>query len=102
MHPFIDVLVVAAEKPIAEGRSLADMLRDSFNPEWKSYDAALVDELVTVIKGVVNGTPAEELRAAYNFLVEQHDADPLEEGEELGGPYADIFIDGVLTAIRDR
>ena len=102
MHPFIDVLVVAAQEPAADGRSLADRLRNSFNRKWKSYDGALVDELVAVINGVVSRTPAEELRDAYNFMAEQYGVDPLEEGEELGGPYADIFIDVVLSAIQDR
>jgi hypothetical protein len=100
MHPFIDALVAGAEGPATDGRSLADKLRDSFDPKWKSYDGALIGELATMIDSSVKRTPMDEVRAAYNVVAEWNDVDLLEEGEELGGPYSDMFIDVVLRAIQ--
>ena len=102
MHPFIDVLVATAEKPDADGQSLADRLRDSSNVKWGTYDGALVSELMTMIDGVVDKTPAEEVRAAYNCLAEWDGVDLMEEGEELGGLYSDIFVDIVLDSIKEK
>ena len=102
MHPFIDVLVATAEKPDADGQSLADRLRDSFDGKWGAYDGALVSELMTTIDGVVDKTPAEEVRAVYNRLAEWHGVDLLEEGEELGGAYSDMFVEVVLDSIKEK
>ena len=72
MHPFIDVLLAATERPDKDGQSLADRLHDSFSAKWETYDGTLVNELMTMIDVVVERTPAEEVRAAYSLLAEQH------------------------------
>lgn len=102
MHPFIDVLLAAAEKPDEDGQSLADRIHDSFNAKWGTYNGTLVDELMTLIDAVVDETPAKEVGAAYNLLAEWHGVDSLEEGEELGGPYSDMFVEGVLDAMEEK
>ncbi len=102
MHPFIDVLLAATERPDKDGQSLADRLHDSFSAKWETYDGTLVNELMTMIDVVVERTPAEEVRAAYNLLAEQHGVDSLEEGEEFSGPYSDMFVDAVLDAIKEK
>lgn len=102
MHQFIDVLVATVEKPDADGHSLADRLRDSFDRKRGTYDGALVSELMTTIHGVVHKTPPQEVKAAYNVLAEWHGVDLLEEGEELGGPYFDMFVEVVLDSIKEK
>jgi len=102
MHAFIDVLLAAAEKPDEDGQSLAGRLCDSFNAKWGTYDGTLVNELMTMIDALAEETPAKEVRAAYNLLAEQHDVDSLEEREELGGPYSDMFVDAVLDVIEKK
>ena len=102
MHPFIDVLVATAVKPDTDGQSLADRLRDSFDEKWGTYDGALVNQLMTTIDAVVDKTPAKEVRAAYNVLAEWHGVDLLEEGEELSGPYSDMFVEVVLDSIKEK
>ena len=100
MHPFIDVLLAATERPDKDGQSLADRLHDSFIVKWETYNGNLVDELMTMIDTVVEETPVEEVRDAYNLLAEQHGIDLLEEGEELGGPYSEMFVETVLDMIK--
>ena len=102
MHPFIDVLLAATERPDKDGQGLADRLHDSFSAKWETYDGTLVNELMTMIDVVVEQTPEEEDREAYNLLAEQHGVDPLEKGEKLGGPYSDMFVDAVLDAIKEK
>ena len=102
MHPFIDVLLSATEKPDKDRQSLANRLHSSFNAKWKTYDGIIVGELMAMIDEVVEMTPTEEVRAAYNLLAEQHGVDSLEEGEELGGPYSDMFVETVLDAIKEK
>ena len=102
MHPFIDVLLAEAERPDKDGQSLADRLHDSFSAKRETYNGTLVNELMTMIDVVVERTPIEEVRPAYNLLAEQHGVDSLEEGEELGGPFSDMFVEAVLDAMKDK
>ncbi len=102
MHPFIDRIVEAAEKPGPGGRSLADKLRDSYDARIRTYDGFVVNELIELINALIRETPEEEVRAAYNALAEQEGLTPLEEDEILPGPYADMFIDPVLREIGPR
>jgi hypothetical protein len=102
IHSFIDVLVDMAEKPAADGRSLADRLRRSLDEELGNYDGTLVNELMILIDAVVAKTPAQEVRAAFNAIAGWCDVDLLEDDEELGGPYSDMFVGVVLDAINER
>lgn len=99
MHSFIDCLVEAAEKPGAEGRSLADRIRASYDAEFGTYDGYVINELIAMINRLADETPEEEVRRAFNDIAEQEGLAPLEEGEILLGPYADMFLDVVLAEI---
>ena len=102
MDSFIDRLVEAAAEPVAEGRSLADRIRDSYDAEVGTYDGYVVDDLIAMINRLVDKTPEEEVRHAFNDVARQEGLAPLEEGEILAGPYADMFIDVVLAEIDPR
>ena len=55
---------------------------------------------MAMIDAVVEETPEEEVRETYNLLAEQHGVDSLNKGEELCGPYSDMFVENVLDMIR--
>ncbi|MBM4029256.1 MAG: hypothetical protein FJ280_28240 [Planctomycetes bacterium] len=99
MPSFLDRLAEAAERPGAEGRSLADRIRASYNPEWGTYSGFLVEELMDLIDAMVDEASEEEVRCAYNILAEQEGLEPLEEGEMLCGPWADGFVEAVMEEI---
>jgi len=102
MRSFIDRLVEIAEKPDAQGRNLADKVRDSYDAEVGTYDGYVIDELMEMINAAVEEAPGEEVRRAFNEIAEQEGLAPLEKGEILGGSYADMFVDAVLEEIDPR
>jgi hypothetical protein len=102
MHSLIHRFADLAEAPEPDGHSLASQLRDSYDPEWGTYNGALVDRLMALIGAVVKKTPSEEVRAAFNLLAEANGVDPMEKGEQPAGPYSDMFVESVLDAIQEK
>jgi hypothetical protein len=99
MPSFLGRLVEAVEKPGPDGSSLADRIRDSYDPEVGIYSGFLVGELIDTINAMAHEASEEEVRRACNVLAIQKGLEPLEEGETLCGPWADVFLEAVMDEI---